>query len=77
MVLRRQLSVHSGSGSVLVLFVYFIETISSQTMIITRVARDLDCSVFIIFIVLCDIAHALFLELLACKKPPCNGVDAE
>jgi len=32
---------------------------------------------FILFIVLWDIVHAAFLQLLACKEPPCNGVEAE
>jgi len=31
---------------------------------------------FIFFIVLWDIAHAAFLQLLACKQPPCDGVEA-
>jgi len=29
---------------------------------------------FSLFIVLWDIAHAAFLQLLACKEPPCDGV---
>jgi hypothetical protein len=32
---------------------------------------------FSLFIVLWNIAHAAFLQLLACKEPPCDGVDAE
>jgi len=32
---------------------------------------------FILFIVLCDIVHAAYLELLACKEPPSHGVDAQ
>jgi hypothetical protein len=32
---------------------------------------------FSLFIVLWDIAHAAFLRLLACKEPPCDGVEAE
>jgi hypothetical protein len=35
------------------------------------------CSGFILFIVLWDIAHAVFLQLLACKEPPCDGVEAQ
>jgi len=31
---------------------------------------------FSLFIVLWNIAHAAFLQLLACKKPYCDGVDA-
>jgi len=34
------------------------------------------CCGFIWFIVLWDIAHAAFLQLLACKEPPCDGVEA-
>jgi len=49
----------------------------SQVLIITRVARFLDRSGFILFIVLWDIAHAAFLQLLACKEPPCDGVEAQ
>jgi hypothetical protein len=32
---------------------------------------------FSLFIVLWDIAHAAFLKLLACKKPPCDGVEVQ
>jgi hypothetical protein len=32
---------------------------------------------FTLFIVLCDITHAAFLQLLACKEPPCDGVEAQ
>ena len=32
---------------------------------------------FSLFIVLWDIAHSAFLQLLACKKPPCDGVEAQ
>jgi len=32
------------------------------------------CIGFNLFIVLWDIAHAAFLQLLACKEPPCHGV---
>jgi hypothetical protein len=32
---------------------------------------------FRLFIVLWDIAHAAFLQLLACKGPPCDGVEAQ
>jgi hypothetical protein len=35
------------------------------------------CIGCIIFIVLWDIAHAAFLQLLGCKEPPCNGVEAQ
>jgi hypothetical protein len=30
-----------------------------------------------VFIVLWDIAHAVFLQLLASKEPPCDGVQAQ
>jgi len=48
-------------------FVSFVLICLSQELIITRVARFLDCSGFILylFIVLWDIAHAVFLQLLA------------
>jgi len=61
------------------LFVSFVLIYLSQALIITHVARFLDCSGFIfhVFIVLCDIAHAVFLQLLACKEPPCDGVEAQ
>jgi len=32
---------------------------------------------FIFFIVLWDIAHAAFLQLLACKEPSCDGIEAQ
>ena len=32
---------------------------------------------FSLFIVLWDIALAAFLQLLACKEPPCDGVEAQ
>jgi hypothetical protein len=32
---------------------------------------------FYLFIVLWDIAHAVFLQLLECKEPPCDVVEAE
>jgi len=35
------------------------------------------CIGFILFMVLWDIAHAAFLQLLVCKKPPCDGVEAQ
>jgi hypothetical protein len=35
------------------------------------------CVVLIVFIVLWDIAHAVFLQLWACKEPPCDGVEAQ
>jgi len=34
------------------------------------------CIGFIFVIELCDITQAAFLQLLACKKPPCDGVEA-
>jgi len=32
---------------------------------------------FILFTVLWDITHAAFLQLLVCKEPPCDGVEAQ
>jgi hypothetical protein len=32
---------------------------------------------FSLFIVLWDIARTAFLQLLACKVPPCDGVEAQ
>jgi len=32
---------------------------------------------FIQFIVLWDIAHTVFSQLLGCKEPPCDGVEAQ
>jgi hypothetical protein len=53
--------------SVVGLFVSFVLIYLSQALIITLVARFLDCSVliFYLFIVLWDIAQAVFLQLLA------------
>ena len=34
------------------------------------------CIGFILFIVLWDIVHAAFLQLLVCKEPPFDGVEA-
>jgi len=61
------------------LFVSFVLFNLSQALIITHVARFLDCSgvIFDLFIVLWDIAHAVFLQLLAGKEPPCDGVQAQ
>jgi len=49
------------------LFVSFVLIYLSQASSITRIARFLDCSgcIFFLFIVLWDIAHAVFLQLLA------------
>jgi hypothetical protein len=48
------------------LFVSVVLISVSQALIITHVARFLDCSgcIFYLFIVLWDIAHAVFLQLL-------------
>ena len=35
------------------------------------------CIGFILFIELWDIAHVAFLQLLTCKKPPCDGVKVQ
>ena len=57
------------------LFVSFVLIYLSQSLIITRVAWCLDCSLLIFqsFIVLWDIAHAVIMQLLACEEPPCDG----
>jgi hypothetical protein len=34
------------------------------------------CTGCILCILLWDIAHAVFLQLLACKEPTCDGVEA-
>jgi hypothetical protein len=49
------------------LFVSFVLINLSPALISTRLARLLDCSgcIFYVFIVLWDIAHAVFLHLLA------------
>jgi len=61
------------------LFVSFVLIYLSQTLIITCVARNLNCSgyIFDLFIVLWDIARAVFLQLLAYKEPPCDCVEAQ
>ena len=73
------------------LVVSFVLIYLSQALNITLVTRFLDRSRFILFIglywfyfigfilfiVLWDIAHAVFLQLLACKEPPCDGVEAQ
>jgi len=48
-------------------FVSIVLMYLSQALIITRIVRFLDCSAFIfdLFIVLWDITHAVFLQLLA------------
>jgi hypothetical protein len=49
------------------LFVSFNVIDLSQALIIIHVVRFLDCSgfIFYLFIVLCDIAHTVFFQLLA------------
>ena len=61
------------------LFVSFVLIYLSQELIITHVARFLDRSglIFHLLILLRDITHAVFLQLLACKEPPCDGVEAQ
>jgi hypothetical protein len=67
----------SGKSQVNVLFVPFILIYLSRALVITCLARCLDRSGSILFIVLWDIAHAVFLQLLACKEPPYDGVEAQ
>jgi hypothetical protein len=66
-----------GLVRVLVLFVSFVLIYVSQALIITRATRGLNRSVYISFLVLWDITHAAFLQLLACKEPLCDGVEAK
>jgi len=68
-----------GSVRVVGMLVSFVLIYLSQALISTCIARFLDRSGFIlhIFIVLWHIAHAVFLQLLACKESPCDGVDAQ
>jgi hypothetical protein len=61
------------------LFVFFVLIDLSQALIINPVARILDYKGFVLnlFIVLWDIADAVFLQLWACKEPPSDGVEAQ
>jgi hypothetical protein len=51
----------------------------SHALTLTPIARSLDFSgfIFYLFIVLWNIAHAVILQPLACKEPPCDGVAAQ
>jgi len=74
-----------------VLFISFFLINLSEALIVTRVVRFLDplrfslflgfvlvlFFGFILFIVLWHITHAAFLQLLVCKKPPCDDVEAQ
>jgi hypothetical protein len=66
-----------GCVRVVGLFISFVLMYLSQVLIITGIATVLDCKGFIfnLFIVLLDIGHAVFLRLLACKEPPCDGIE--
>ena len=68
-----------GWVRVMGLFVSFVLINISQALIITHVVRLLDCSglIFYLVIVSWDIAHTVFLQLLVCKEPPCDGVNAQ
>ena len=74
-----------GSGSCLVRFLSFNRFISGIDYYTHRkVFGSLrvyfiygPCIGFILFIVLLDIAHAVFLQLLACKDSPCDGVEGQ
>ena len=59
------------------LLVSFVLIKLSQALIITHVMRVLDRSRFILFIVIRDTVHAEFLQLLACKEPPSDAVEAQ
>jgi hypothetical protein len=60
-------------------FISVVQINLSLASIITHVARFFDCSelIFHLFIVLWDISHAVFLQLLAFKEPPCDCVEAQ
>jgi hypothetical protein len=73
----RQWLLRSGHGWVLVLFGSFVLIDLSQALVITYVARYLDHPGIILFIALWDNAHAALSQHLACKEPPCNGVEAQ
>jgi hypothetical protein len=75
---RRRGFLCQGLYRVLVLFVSFVLIYLSQALIIIPVARFLDCSQFILFIVLWNIMYAVFLQLLAYKEPSCDdAVEAQ
>jgi hypothetical protein len=61
------------------LFISFVPITVSLGLRMTWGARVLYCEGFIVylFIVLWDIAHAAYMQPLACKKPPCDGVEAQ
>jgi len=75
----------SGLGSCLVCFHYsnlFVSGVDYYTH--REVFESLrvhiiyrSCIGLILFIVVWDIAHAEFMHLLACKEPPCDGVNAQ
>ena len=67
------------SVKVVDMLVSFVLIYLAQAWIITCIMRLLDCLgfIFYLFIVLWDIVHVVFLQLLACKKPPCDGVGAQ
>jgi hypothetical protein len=74
-----------GSGSCLVRILYSNQYIGGIDYYTRREVFGLlrvyfihrFCIGFIVFIVLWDIAHAEFLQLLACKEPSCDGVEAQ
>jgi len=55
----------------------FVLIYVSQPLIITHVARFLHRSGCNLIIVSWDIPHAALLQLLACKDPPCDAVEAQ
>ena len=48
-----------------------------QGLFYLLVLYRLNCIGFSLLIVLWDIAHAVFLQLLACKEPPCDDMEAQ
>jgi hypothetical protein len=69
--------VHFGSGYGLVRFLcsnLFISGIDYSTR---REGFGLRRVSVYLFIVLWYVMHAVFLQLQACKEPPCDGVEAQ
>jgi hypothetical protein len=74
-----------GGGVLLVLvmvmgwFLWFVLIYISQALLISHIMRFLDCSQFVLysFIVLWDIAHAVYFQHLACMEPLRAGVEAQ
>jgi hypothetical protein len=61
------------------LFASFVLIYLFQALVVSCMARFFDCSEcnFNLFIVLWDITHAVFLQLVVCKEPLHDGVEAQ